>query len=109
MQSIPQLKTVAILAAGLGLRLSSVIGEVPKGLQIGGVGLLQRSIELLAGLSRMVTENILTLAEVQQLSKQIERLNLKDKLSNNLTKEVVRQRQLVEEAREEIHTTLPTP
>jgi hypothetical protein len=57
----------------------------------------------------MVTEKILALAEVQQLSKQIACLSLKAKLSNNLTKEVVRQRLLVEEAREEIHTTLPTP
>jgi choline kinase len=49
MQSISQPKTATILAAGL--RLSSVIGEVPKGLlEIDGVGLLQRSIALLAGL-----------------------------------------------------------
>ncbi len=54
----------------------------------------------------MVTEKILALAEVQQLSKQIARLNLKAKLSNNLTKEVARQRQLVEEAREEIHKSI---
>jgi serine phosphatase RsbU (regulator of sigma subunit) len=63
-------------------------------------------IELLSGLAKMVTEKILALAEVQQLSKQIARLNLKAKLSNNLTKEVARQRQLVEEAREEIHKSI---
>jgi serine phosphatase RsbU (regulator of sigma subunit) len=63
-------------------------------------------LALLAGLARMVTEKILALAEVQQLSKQIARLNLKAKLSNNLTKEVARQRQLVEEAREEIHKSI---
>ena len=66
----------------------------------------EEKLELLAGLSRMVTEKILALAEVQQLSKQIARLNLKAKLSNNLTKEVARQRQLVEEAREEIHKSI---
>ena len=63
-------------------------------------------MELLGGLAKMVTEKILALAEVQQLSKQIARLNLKAKLSNNLTKEVARQRQLVEEAREEIHKSI---
>ena len=49
MPSIHQPKTAVILAAGLGLRLRSVIGEVPKGLlEIQGFGLLERSIQLLS-------------------------------------------------------------
>ena len=49
MPSIHQPKTAVILAAGLGLRLRSVIGEVPKGLlEIQGSGLLERSIQLLS-------------------------------------------------------------
>jgi choline kinase len=49
MPSIYQPKTAVILAAGLGLRLRSVIGEVPKGLlEIQGSGLLERSIQLLS-------------------------------------------------------------
>ena len=49
MPSIYQPKTAVILAAGLGMRLRSVIGEVPKGLlEIQGSGLLERSIQLLS-------------------------------------------------------------
>ncbi len=49
MPSIYQLKTAVILAAGLGLRLRSVTGAVPKGLlEIQGSGLLERSIQLLS-------------------------------------------------------------
>ena len=49
MPSIYQPKTAVILAAGLGLRLRSVTGEVPKGLlEIQGSGLLERSIQLLS-------------------------------------------------------------
>ena len=49
MPGIHQPKIAVILAAGLGLRLRSVIGEVPKGLlEIQGSGLLERSIQLLS-------------------------------------------------------------
>ena len=38
-----------ILAAGLGIRLRSVIGEIPKGLlKIDGIGLIERTLEKLA-------------------------------------------------------------
>ena len=49
MPSIYQPKTAVILSAGLGLRLRSVTGEVPKGLlEIQGSGLLERSIHLVS-------------------------------------------------------------
>ena len=49
MPRIHQPKTAVILAAGLGMRLRSVTGEVPKGLlEIQGSGLLERSIQLLS-------------------------------------------------------------
>ena len=49
MPSIHKPKTAVILAAGLGLRLRSLICEVPKGLlEIQGFGLLERSIDLLS-------------------------------------------------------------